>query len=1053
MQSGNNMKSFLKFDENNVSRVIVRFSIILVFTIAIILFGIYTPKYYIEYKKNTESTKKHLEKLFIERIRFEVDEIVKNIEYRSVVQQKYLILTFQNENSALFKTIIEYFSENKTERTSKIDVFLKVLGKTDKSNPLKKFFIANSKYLLLNSPEGTRIINEDHTNTLRSSTNSALDSEEMSSEPSDSLFSALLGDGDDFISVNYSKTYDIYYGSVISKKYFSQVLEDTVLEEIEKENLRGSQEYIFVYKLLNLSGGKGFARMIINPNRPDLVGNLIDDDYKDANGYEFRKEFMRQIRESNEGTVSYYYKDPETGNTDRKTSYFKYIPALNWIVAQGYYQNQIDRIVEPDILRYRNDFIIRVCMIAFLIIIFVTAYYFVFRNFTIRLQETIINYRTGLEEKNRLLQYEIETTNAQKNEISEANEYITKLYDSVPVGIVLIDSETRKIVNINSSGLNTLGYKREEIIGKHCNFSFCPALIGKCPILDEGTETDSSERIVVSCTGQNITVLKRACLITYKNRRYILESFIDITKIKETEAELIRLKEEAEQANIEKSRFLANMSHEIRTPMNSIFGMTKILSETFLTSEQKDILETIITSTDLLLKILNDILDFSKIESGKILIDNVPFNLRQLTDTISYPYRVKLDASRIGFTTVYSPPGSEFNYFSDRVKIGQILNNLIGNAVKFTESGEILLSINDEGGSGLVHKVSFSVKDTGIGISKESLKKIFERFSQADISTTRKYGGTGLGLTISKRLIEILGGELQVSSEPGKGSNFYFSLNLPVTSDNEDFIKKPSGTDIRHIDLSGIKILIAEDNILNQKFIIKLLDRKKANFKIVNNGKEAIAELSTNKYDLLLMDGQMPELDGIRTTQEIRKSGKPYKDIPIIALTASALIDDRQKFLDAGMNDYIPKPIVEEDLINSIIKFSGNRVKSILQPIGSSNYKIIDHEELLLKMDQLGKNSFIDILELYAKEIPDKISGLSSAVENNDREKIRFEAHSLKGVVSNFGSGQFLELCRELEQNSSNYKTADLKSVFERMKSVSDKYLDELKRFLTEFRR
>ena len=223
MQSGNNMKSFLKFDENNVSRVIVRFSIILVFTIAIILFGIYTPKYYIEYKKNTESTKKHLEKLFIERIRFEVDEIVKNIEYRSVVQQKYLILTFQNENSALFKTIIEYFSENKTERTSKIDVFLKVLGKTDKSNPLKKFFIANSKYLLLNSPEGTRIINEDHTNTLRSSTNSALDSEEMSSEPSDSLFSALLGDGDDFISVNYSKTYDIYYGSVISKKYFKKI--------------------------------------------------------------------------------------------------------------------------------------------------------------------------------------------------------------------------------------------------------------------------------------------------------------------------------------------------------------------------------------------------------------------------------------------------------------------------------------------------------------------------------------------------------------------------------------------------------------------------------------------------------------------------------------------------------------------------------------------------------------------------------------------------------------------------------------------------------------
>jgi len=1045
-KAGSYMRNFLKFDENNVSKVIVRFSSILVFVIAVLLLLIYTPKYYVEYKKNIESTKDHLEKLFIERIRFEVDEIVKNIEYRSKVQQKYLILTFEKENQTLLKDITERSFGKRPFIKPEKQALLRTLQKTNNSNPLKKFFIANREYMLLNSSEGTKTIVKDHTAVL----NSCLKDSVLYRQDghADSLFSAILGNGDNLVSVNYYSPLEIYYGSVISKKYFSETLEEIVLVEIEQENLKGSQEYIFVYKLLEISGGKGFARMIINPNRPDLVGKLIDEDYKDINGYEFRKEFMNQIRKEGKATVSYFYKTPGTGSVDKKTSYFKFIPELNWIVAQGYYQDQIEKIIEPDRKRYRNDFITRVCMIAFLIFIFVTAYYFVFRSFTQKIQETIIRYRSDLEKNNKKLQEEIETTKKQKNEISEASEYITKLYDSVPVGIVLIDAETRKIVNINSSGLNTLGYNRDELVGKHCNFSFCPALVNKCPILDKGAEIDNSERIVVNSRGQNITVLKKACLISYKNKKYILESFVDITRIKETEAELIRLKEIAEQANIEKSRFLANMSHEIRTPMNSIFGMTKILSETDLSYEQRDILETVITSSDLLLKILNDILDFSKIESGKILIDNTGFNLKQLVDTISYPYRVKLENSPVIFTTVYFPKEAKFNYFADRVKIGQILNNLIGNAVKFTESGEIILSVKDKCGDGTHHRILFSIKDTGIGISEEYIKKIFERFSQADVSTTRKYGGTGLGLTISKKLIELLGGELFVESEPGKGSNFHFYLNLQVLSDEASEKIIQEGSEPKNINLSGIKILIAEDNILNQKFISKLLERKNADFKIVNNGKEAITELSKNRYDLLLMDGQMPEMDGIKTTHEIRNSDMPFKNIPIIALTASALIDDRQKFLDAGMNDYIPKPVSESDLVNSIITFCGERVKIIPEVNYLDEFKVLNLKEFSLKMNQLGKGAFLDILELYAKEIPDKIKSIGSAVAANDIEKIRFETHSLKGVVSNFGTGQFLDICTELEKMSSSGNNIDINKIFKKLRSFSEKYSEELESFL-----
>ncbi|MBN2857397.1 MAG: cache domain-containing protein, partial [Candidatus Delongbacteria bacterium] len=622
------MNRFIRFDENNVAKVIVRYSFILVSGIALTLASIYTPKYYHEYRDNIESTKRHLNKLFQQRIKFEVDAIVSNTEYRRKVHTNYLKEKFDH-------------------------------------------------------PENGKMIRS---------------------------------------------------------------VKEIVLEEITSLDLQGSQEYIFVYELLKPEGGKNFARMLINPNRPDLVGNLIDEDYRDIEGFEFRKEFMKKINEAGEAFVSYMYKDPKTGLYDRKTSYFKYYPEFNWIFAQGYYSNHITEIIEEDVQRYKKDFVFRISLIIGLLILFLTVYYYLFRNFSRNVQDTILRYRTGLEEKNKMLQEEIELSDLKQKELADYSDYISKIYESIPVGIVLIDIEKRTIEKINDSGLETLGFKREEIVGKVCNQTFCPSLVNKCPIIDEGKEFDNQERIIVDKNGRHISVLKKACKIRVKETEYILESFVDITKIKEAEAELIRLKDKAEQASFEKSRFLANMSHEIRTPMNAIYGMSEILDETDLTPDQKEIVETIKASSQILVRILNDILDLSKIESGKVAVENSDFDLRKLIKTISAPFEMRSKKSGIVFNVEYVPENLNGIYCSDSLKIGQVINNLLGNAFKFTDSGSVNLIIEIIKDSENSSELRFCVKDTGIGIEDKYIERIFERFSQADISTTRKYGGTGLGL-------------------------------------------------------------------------------------------------------------------------------------------------------------------------------------------------------------------------------------------------------------------------------------------------------------------
>lgn len=397
----------------------------------------------------------------------------------------------------------------------------------------------------------------------------------------------------------------------------------------------------------------------------------------------------------------------------------------------------------------------------------------------------------------------------------------------------------------------------------------------------------------------------------------MIGSMQDITERKIAELEMLKAKQEAEEARKIQEQFLANMSHEIRTPMNGIVGMTQLIRGTALSEEQADYVESISESATNLLVIINDILDFTKIVAGKIILEEVDYVFNDIVH--SCIKMMQLKAREKGINLVNEIEKNIYPVLcGDPVRLNQILINLVGNAIKFTEQGEVKVSTKilaeDEGNI----TIEFFVQDTGIGIPADKLSSIFESFTQASSSTTRKYGGTGLGLTITKQLIELQGGKIHIESTPGSGSTFSFYLKIKKGNQQYRIPKENIGVTVSH-ELSGVHILLVEDNLMNQKVAVKTLARQGAEVDIANNGKEAIIQLNKKEYNIILMDIQMPEMDGFDTTKYIRNEmGAQFDKIPIIAMTASALASEKNKCLSIGMNDYLSKPFVAKDLFDKI---------------------------------------------------------------------------------------------------------------------------------------
>jgi CheY-like chemotaxis protein/nitrogen-specific signal transduction histidine kinase len=489
------------------------------------------------------------------------------------------------------------------------------------------------------------------------------------------------------------------------------------------------------------------------------------------------------------------------------------------------------------------------------------------------------------------------------------------------------------------------------------------------------------------------------------------------------------------EASIIKQKFLANMSHEIRTPMNAIIGFTSLLQKKELDADAKDYVQTIEKSSENLLNVVNEILDLSKIEAGMMRIETSVFSISEILLSVENMFKQKAIEKKLDliFELDKSIPDS---LKGDPIRLSQILINLINNAIKFTVVGNIKvevlkLNVNDKN-----IEIGICLSDTGIGIKKDDINNIFERFTQAENDATRKFGGTGLGLSIVKELVELQGGHIGVKSEYGKGTSF--NLMIPYAIVKTTIHKKVGENKTAiEINFTNSKVLVVEDNSFNQKLITHLFKIWKLDFDLVENGKEAISILQKRVYDLILMDMQMPEMDGYTATNEIRNTLKI--NTPIIAMTAHALAGEREKCISFGMNEYIAKPIREEELHVLISQFT--QVPNIIFE-QNTNLQVNPYKYINLQyMKEISAGNIEyekNVTQQFIEAIPNEILLLEKASNSKDYDALKQIAHNMKTSISIMGLNKILDTYldaieyEDLSSNEINKRIVEINDVCEK---------------------
>ncbi|MFA6083000.1 response regulator [Mucilaginibacter sp.] len=509
----------------------------------------------------------------------------------------------------------------------------------------------------------------------------------------------------------------------------------------------------------------------------------------------------------------------------------------------------------------------------------------------------------------------------EKNEELQAYAIVVK--NSADI-ICSVDAGTLRISTINPAVEQILGYKQSEMLGKN--------IVDMAIDSEQGAMRKKLGGIIkdnlsfATFESQFITFDKRViwteCRASYRNKVIFL-NISDSSPQKSYQQQLIKSKEAAEYGKKVKETFLANMSHELRTPVNGIIGLTNMLRKSGVNEQQASLLEMMETSSRSLLGVINDVLDISKIEAGKFNIVRTPGNLREIISMVYGLLKFNADEKDIEFILQIDEDVPE-GLMIDSLRLNQILMNLLSNSIKFTSHGYVKLKISVQQKTDERVKLEFTVGDTGIGIPANRLSKIFESFEQAEEDTASKYGGTGLGLAIVKKLVELKGGELSVMSEAGKGSEFSFTNWFNITANPQ--VKAPAKAGKLLAQFINVRVLVAEDNVINQFMLSKMLKDWNITFDVVDNGADVIEWLKKNDYDLVLMDTHMPGLNGYQAARSIRMDfEEPKRSVPIISLSAAAYEHEHQEAIAAGMNDVLPKPFEPHQLHEKILKLlNGN---------------------------------------------------------------------------------------------------------------------------------
>ena len=648
------------------------------------------------------------------------------------------------------------------------------------------------------------------------------------------------------------------------------------------------------------------------------------------------------------------------------------------------------------------------------------------------------------------------------------NALLEAAVDAAPNAMIITDAEGG-IVLVNTQTEQLFGYHREELVGRPIEVLVPARFRQRHPEYRAGFAADPRTRPMgagrdlhgLRKDGSEVPVEIGLNPIQIEEGMLIVASILDITERKLAEEKLRESKQLAEEANQAKSQFLANISHELRTPMNAILGMTDLALDEELSPLLRDYLQTVKESADVLLGLLNQVLDFSRIEAGHFELESSPLGLRHAVEKVVKTLSIRAQEKGLELVCDVLPEVPD-QFVGDSLRLQQILMNLLANAIKFTVQGRVALRVevagdcpssNSGSPSEIVDPSSqfadfksripdseppaeadlasclmlrFSVSDTGIGISPKDQQRIFAPFTQADASTTRRYGGSGLGLAITHSLVELMGGQIWVESAPGRGSTFFFTIRLLKQTGETPQRTRPAAALHPQPSVRPLRILLAEDTPANQKVASHVLARRGHAVEVAIDGWQAIQRIERDEFDVVLMDVQMPMMDGLEATARIRALADPAKArLPIVAMTAHALKGDQQRCLAAGMDAYVSKPVAANELIEIVERLAeeGRKAGADTRPAtvpaeqspAADLPPVFDFEEALEKC--IGQSDLLqELMDCFFADADHILHDLAEAARNADASGLANTAHKLKSTVVYLGAEPLLRAVRRLEQ-------------------------------------